>query len=168
MKIGKKLFFKKSEKNLVTSKVEQNSSSCSIGIWNYHLAPSDFKSRIFPCPYASPLWILVLTAAPCTVWIIKFVLQILDYLLRYDTSWLADHGRKKSDIPAKRCHRIFILSHPDFLGFVVQFLCPLFVLSSNIVPIHLSLPQGKASKMGNKPKSKWQIKVRLLFSSLSL
>ena len=99
----------------------------------------------------------------CTAWIIKFVPHILDYLLRYDTSWLADHGRKKSNIPTKRCHRIFILSHSDFFGFVVQFLCPLFVLSSNIVPIHLSLPQGKASKMEIKPKSKWQIKVRLLF-----
>ena len=28
----KKIFFKKSEKNLVTSKMEQNPSSCSIGI----------------------------------------------------------------------------------------------------------------------------------------
>ena len=50
------LFFKKSEKNLATSKMEQNPSSCSIGIWNYHLAPSKSKSGIFPCPYASPLW----------------------------------------------------------------------------------------------------------------
>ena len=56
MKIGKKIFFfKKSEKNLVSSKMEQNPSSCSIGIWNYHLAPSKSKSRIFPGPYASPL-----------------------------------------------------------------------------------------------------------------
>ena len=50
------VFFKNSEKNLVTSKMEQNPSSCSIGIWNYHLAKTNFKSRIFPHPYASPLW----------------------------------------------------------------------------------------------------------------
>ena len=47
--------FKKSEKNLVTSKMEQNQSSCSIGILNYHLAPSKSESRIFLWPYGSPL-----------------------------------------------------------------------------------------------------------------
>ena len=36
-------------------KMERNPSSCSIGIWNYHLAPSKSKSRIFPGPYPSPL-----------------------------------------------------------------------------------------------------------------
>ena len=36
--------------------MEQNPSSCSIGIWNYHLAPSKLKSRIFLCPCACPLW----------------------------------------------------------------------------------------------------------------
>ena len=56
----KKIFFKKSEKNLVTSKMEQNPSSCSIGIWNYHLAPSKLKPRIFLCPYASPLWFITI------------------------------------------------------------------------------------------------------------
>ena len=35
--------------------MQQNSSSCFIGIWNYHLAPSKSKSRIFPGPYPSPL-----------------------------------------------------------------------------------------------------------------
>ena len=51
----KKYFFKTSGKFFVTSKMKQNPSSCSIGIWNYHLAPSKLKSRIFLCPYASPL-----------------------------------------------------------------------------------------------------------------
>ena len=46
-----------SGKNFLTSKMEQNPSSCSIGIWNYHLALSKSKSRIFPSPYPSPLWI---------------------------------------------------------------------------------------------------------------
>ena len=55
-KMPKVEFFKKSEKNVLTSKMEQNPSSCSIGIWNYHLAPSKSKSRILLCPYASPLW----------------------------------------------------------------------------------------------------------------
>ena len=54
-KMYKVEFFKKSEKNLVNSEIEQNLSSSSIGIWNYHLAPSKLKSRILPCPYASPL-----------------------------------------------------------------------------------------------------------------
>ena len=54
-KMQKVEFFKKSEKNLVTSKMKQNPSSCSFGIWNYHLVPSKLKSRILPCPYASPL-----------------------------------------------------------------------------------------------------------------
>ena len=54
-KMPKVEFFKKSEKNLLTSKMEQNPSSCSIGIWNYHLAPSKLKSKIFLCPYACPL-----------------------------------------------------------------------------------------------------------------
>ena len=54
-KYSKKKNFKKSEKNLVTFKMERNLSSCSIGIWNYHLAPSKLKSRIFLCPYACPL-----------------------------------------------------------------------------------------------------------------
>ena len=35
--------------------MEQNQSSCSIGIWNYHLALSKSKSGIFPGPYPSPL-----------------------------------------------------------------------------------------------------------------
>ena len=35
--------------------MEQNPSSWSIGIWNYHLAPSKLKSRIFLCPCACPL-----------------------------------------------------------------------------------------------------------------
>ena len=35
--------------------MEQNPSSCPIGIWNYHLAPSRSKSRILLCPHASPL-----------------------------------------------------------------------------------------------------------------
>ena len=58
MKIGKKkFFFKTSGKIFVTSKMKQNPSSCSIGIWNYHLAASKSKSRIFPGPYPSPLCI---------------------------------------------------------------------------------------------------------------
>ena len=52
----KKYFFKTSGKFFVTSKMKQNPSSCSIGIWNYHLEPSKSKSRIFPGPYGSPLW----------------------------------------------------------------------------------------------------------------
>ena len=56
-KMQKVEFFKKSEKILLTSKMEQNPSSCSIGIWNYHLAPSRLKSKILPCLYASPLWL---------------------------------------------------------------------------------------------------------------
>ena len=39
--------------------MEQNSYSCSIGIWNYHLAPSKSESRIFLWPYASPLCVLI-------------------------------------------------------------------------------------------------------------
>ena len=44
-----------SGKKFLTSKMEQNPSSCSIGIWNYPLALSKSKSRIFPGPYPSPL-----------------------------------------------------------------------------------------------------------------
>ena len=44
-----------SGKFFVTSKMKQNPSSCSIGIWNYHLEPSKSKSRISPGPYGSPL-----------------------------------------------------------------------------------------------------------------
>ena len=51
----KNYFFKTSGKNFVTSNMKQNPSSCSIGIWNYHLAASKSKSRIFPGPYPSPL-----------------------------------------------------------------------------------------------------------------
>ena len=54
--IQKTKIFKKSKKNLVVSKMEQNSFTCSIGIWNYHLTPSKSVSRIFLWPYASPLW----------------------------------------------------------------------------------------------------------------
>ena len=54
--IQKSKIFKKSKKNLLVSKMEQNPFSCSIGIWNYHLTPSKSESRIFLWPYASPLW----------------------------------------------------------------------------------------------------------------
>ena len=53
--IQKTKVFEKSKKSLVVSKMELNQFSCSIGIWNYHLAPSKSESRIFLCPYASPL-----------------------------------------------------------------------------------------------------------------
>ena len=53
--IQKSKIFKKSKKNLLVSKMEQNPFSCSIGIWNYHLTPSKSESRIFLWPYASPL-----------------------------------------------------------------------------------------------------------------
>ena len=36
-------FFKNSEKHLIISEKVQNTSSCSIGILNYHLAPSKVK-----------------------------------------------------------------------------------------------------------------------------
>ena len=55
--IQKSKIFKKSKKNLLVSKMEQNPFSCSIGIWNYHLTPSKSESRIFLWPYASPLCI---------------------------------------------------------------------------------------------------------------
>ena len=35
--------------------MKQKPFSCSIGIWNCHLAPSKSESRIFLWPYASPL-----------------------------------------------------------------------------------------------------------------
>ena len=56
LKIGKNIFFFQDiRKIFLTSKMEQNPSSCSIGIWNYPLPPSKLKSRIFPGPYPSPL-----------------------------------------------------------------------------------------------------------------
>ena len=70
--------FKKSKKNLVTSKMEQNPFSCSIGIWNYHLAPSKSESRIFLCPYASTLclsgdWISILFHQKTLITIINLI-----------------------------------------------------------------------------------------------
>ena len=57
-----------SGKFFVTSKMEQNPSGCAIGIWNYHLAPSESKSRIFPGPYPSPLWM-------CWTWTVDHGLE---------------------------------------------------------------------------------------------
>ena len=53
--IQKIKIFKRSKKNLTVLKMKQKPFSCSIGIWNYHLAPSKSESRIFLWPYASPL-----------------------------------------------------------------------------------------------------------------
>ena len=55
-KYTKNQIFKKSKNHLVVSKMKHNSFSCSIGIWNYHLALSKSESRIFLRPFASPLW----------------------------------------------------------------------------------------------------------------
>ena len=61
-----------SGKIFLTSKMEQNPSSCSIGIWNYHLALSKSKSRIFPGPYPSPMWNEIIKEA-------KYVSQRLNW-----------------------------------------------------------------------------------------
>ena len=46
-KMEKVKIFKKSENSLSTSEMEQNPSSCPIGISNYHLASLKLQSRIF-------------------------------------------------------------------------------------------------------------------------
>ena len=51
----KHIFFKKSENNFLTLKMEQYPPSCSIGMWNYCLAPSKLKFMTFLCPHASTL-----------------------------------------------------------------------------------------------------------------
>ena len=38
----------------VREKKEQNPSSCSIEVWNYHMAPSELKSRINPQSLCKP------------------------------------------------------------------------------------------------------------------
>ena len=81
--IQKIKIFKKSKNNLVVSKMEQNQFSCSIGIWNYHLAPSKSESKIFLWPYASPLCILQPPA-----YTINWPLQVLNSILWPNNSLL--------------------------------------------------------------------------------
>ena len=81
--IQKSKIFKKSKKNLLVSKMEQNPFSCSIGIWNYHLAASKSKSRIFPGHYRSPLCCnsLLPSFLPLFFFHLKLCIFLMDFWL---------------------------------------------------------------------------------------
>ena len=71
--------------------------SCSIGMWNYCLAPSKLKFRIFLCLHASPLW---------------FVTHSCTHIFENKTNLMSSEP-KKSIVLTRRCRLHPEVFHDD-------------------------------------------------------